>query len=271
MEQHVVNKRSSHASGVYIYNHGFLEYNAMMKTPNGTAITQFNMSDSDYMGSLKYDFLTVEALDKIRTALDLLIEDQFIENQGSLKATYDKYLHPDILEYDNQDIWDLFAQNKVVNLFQFDTPVGALCAKKIKPTSLAEVAAANSLMRLMAEHGMEQPIDRFIRFKANKNEWFTQMMGYGLTKEEQTLMIKYLGSTHGVASTQEDVMEIVMEPKVANFNLTEANKLRKGIAKKNQQVIDEVKEMFYTKGTEAGTRKLLLDYVWNEQITPQLG
>ena len=34
-----------------------------------------NMNDSDYMGSLKYDFLTIEALDKIRVALDLLEED----------------------------------------------------------------------------------------------------------------------------------------------------------------------------------------------------
>ena len=29
--------------------------------------------------------------------------------------------------------------------------------------------------------------------------------------------------------------------------------------------------MFYRKGEEAGTRKVLLDYVWEEQITPQLG
>lgn len=160
---------------------------------------------------------------------------------------------------------------RILSNINVDTPVGALCIKKIKPTSLSEVAAANSLMRLMADHGQEQPIDRFIRFRADKSQWKAQMMKYGLNKSEEDLMFKYLGQAHGVAATQEDVMEMVMEPKVANFNLTEANKLRKGIAKKNQQVIDEVKEMFYTKGLEAGTRKLLLDYVWEEQITPQLG
>lgn len=90
----------------------------MMKTRRGAAITQFDMDDSDYMGSLKYDFLTIEALDKIRVAMDLLIEDNFMEEQETLKATYDKYLHPDVLEYDNEDLWKVFGTNEVVNLFQ---------------------------------------------------------------------------------------------------------------------------------------------------------
>lgn len=114
----MVNKVSSHASGIYIYNNGFLEHNAMMKTRRGAAITQFNMEDSDYMGSLKYDFLTIEALDKIRVAMDLLIEDGFMEEQETLKMTYDKYLHPDVLDYENAELWDTFGTNEVVNLFQ---------------------------------------------------------------------------------------------------------------------------------------------------------
>jgi len=114
----LVNKVSIHASGVYIYNDGFLKHNAMMKTRRGTAITQFDMEDSDYMGSLKYDFLTIEALDKIRVAIDLLIEDGFMEEQETLKLTYDKYLHPDVLDYENEELWNTFGTNEVVNLFQ---------------------------------------------------------------------------------------------------------------------------------------------------------
>lgn len=126
-------------------------------------------------------------------------------------------------------------------------------------------------MRLMADHGQEQPIDRFIRFRADKSQWKVQMMKYGLNKSEEDLMLKYLDQAHGVAATQEDVMEMVMDEKTANFNLTEANKLRKGIAKKNEKVIEEAKAMFYEHGLTAGNRKELLDYMWIEQITPQLG
>ena len=124
----IVNKRSIHASGVYIFNDGYLDFNAMMKAPNGQPTTQFNMADSDFMGALKYDFLTVEALDKISTCLNLLLDDGVIEWQGSLKATYDKYLLPDVLLYDNEEIWDLVGKGEVINLFQFDTPVNKIAA-----------------------------------------------------------------------------------------------------------------------------------------------
>jgi DNA polymerase-3 subunit alpha len=160
---------------------------------------------------------------------------------------------------------------RILSNINVDTPVGALCIKKIQPKNLAEVAAANSLMRLMADHGQEQPIDRFIRFRADKSQWKAQMMKYGLNKSEEDLMFKYLDQAYGVAATQEDVMEMVMDEKIANFNLTEANKLRKGIAKKNKKVIEEVKAMFYNKGKETGTRIEFLNYIWEEQIKPQLG
>jgi len=160
---------------------------------------------------------------------------------------------------------------RILSNINVDTPVGALCVKKIQPKNLTEVAAANSLMRLMAERGQEQPIDRFIRFKEDKSQWDIAMMEYGLNKTEVELMHHYLDQAHGVAATQEDLMEIVMDPQIANFNLTEANKLRKGIARKQAAVTAEVKEMFYRKGEEAGTRKQFLDYVWEEQVTPQLG
>jgi len=267
----LVNKRSIHASGIYIYNNGFLEYNAMMKAPNGQEITQFNMNDSDYMGSLKYDFLTVEALDKIRVCLDLLSENGEIEYQGTLKETYDKYLHPDVLEYKDAKMWKLMHTGEVINLFQFDTPVGAQCAKKVKPNSLVETASANSLMRLMAEHGMEQPVEKYIKFKNNISLWYQEMIDYGLTKEEIQALESYLLPVYGVANTQEDVMELTMHPKISNFNLQDANKLRKGIGKKKASVIQEAKDMFYEQGKENGARKILLDYIWNIQITPQLG
>ncbi len=125
----------------YIYNNGYLELNAMMKAPNGLEITQFDMSDSDYMGSLKYDMLTVEALDKISVAIEMLTKDGYMEWQGSLRETYDKYLHPDTLPYQNQEVWNLMATGEVINCFQFDTEVGSICAKKVKPHSLADAAS----------------------------------------------------------------------------------------------------------------------------------
>ena len=97
------------------------------------------------------------------------------------------------------------------------------------------------------------------------------MKSYNLSEEEMNIMFHHLPDAPGVAATQEDLMELVMDPEIVNFNLTEANKLRKGIARIQADVVAEVKEMFYEKGSKAGSRKMFLDYVWKEQIGPQLG
>ena len=267
----IVNKRSSHASGVYIYNNGFLKHNALMKTPKGLEITQFNMGDSDYMGSLKYDFLTVEALDKLRACMDLLLDDGEIEYEGSLKDTYDKYLHPDVLDYDNQEIWNLAGAGEVINLFQFDTAVGSQCIKKIKPQSLPEAASANSLMRLMADHGSEQPMDRFLRMKNNINLWYQEMKGLGLNNDEIKVLEPHYLPVYGTPNTQEDMMETLMNPHITNFDLVLANKARKIVAKKKMKEVSGFEELYYQKGEEAGSRKIFLTYVWNTCIKPQLG
>ena len=66
-------------------------------------------------------------------------------------------------------------------------------------------------------------------------------------------------------------MQIVMDPQISGFDMTEANKLRKTIAKKQFREIDKVRELFYAKGEQCGSSKALLDYIWNVQISMQLG
>ena len=41
--------------------------------------------------------------------------------------------------------------------------------------------------------------------------------------------------------------------------------------KKKPKLLEETKELFYKKGQELGTRKELLDYVWNVQFKRQFG
>ena len=53
--------------------------------------------------------------------MDLLIEHGKITWEGSLKDTYYKWIHPDVLEYNNQDMWGILPS--IYSVFQFDTPV----------------------------------------------------------------------------------------------------------------------------------------------------
>lgn len=263
----LVNKRSIHAAGIYIFNDGFEEMNALMRAPNGQAITQWDMSDSDYMGCLKYDFLTVEALDKIRVALDLLIEDNFIQWQGSLKETYNKYLHPDILDY-STEMWEAASNGEVINLFQFDTLVGGQAIKKVKPKSLEDAASANSLMRLMPLEDGTVPVDKYIKFKNDLKLWYREMKNFGLTEEEMKMLEPHYLPVYGVPNTQEDMMEVLMNLDLIGFSIEEANYARKIVGKKKMDEIPKLKNMIYTK---AKIRKNVVDYIYYTAIEPQLG
>lgn len=265
--------RGIHASAVYLFNGDFLEQNARMKAPNGVLTTQFSMKDSDYFGGLKMDFLTIEALDRIRTCMELLVDAGYMEWKGSLRDTYNFYLHPDVIDYETPEMWDMLSKNEVVDVFQFNTAVGLQAAKRIKPHNLVEMAAANSIMRLMvSEEGAEQPIDTYIRYKNDISQWYDCMEDkYHLTENEIHTVEPYLKPVYGVGDTQEVVMELSMDDHIAGFNVAEANKLRKSIAKKDKPLQAKMKDMFFGRGKEIKTSENLLNYIWKEVIGKQLG
>ena len=262
--------RSIHASGVIIFDNDFVLNNAMMKSTNGQATTQWDMEDSTYCGGLKYDYLTINNLDAMRACLDFLVEYGKIEWKGSLKETYNYYFHPDVLDYDSKEMWAMAKNQEIINLFQFQTQVGGEAIAKIAPTSLIELGVANSVMRLTAQEDKEQPIDTYVRYKNNISEWYDCMHSYDLTDEEISILEKYLKPVSGMATMQEEVMNLVMDENISNFDMLLANKLRKIIAKKKTSLHEQAKEMFYEHGLGIGTSQKMLDYIWEECVTPQL-
>lgn len=266
----LVSNLSVHASGVLILNGKITEHNSVMKTSRKVLVTAWDLHDSEQLGALKYDFLTVQAIDKIRTCMNLLLEDQEMEWQGNLRDTYNKYLLPKNLDYTTPEMWDMVGRGDIIELFQYDTAQGSKAARLIKPRSLKDLAAGNSVLRLMSDEG-EQPLDTFAKYKSNIDLWYREMIQAGLNNDEQELMEKYLKPVYGVAPSQELMMMLVMEPRISGFSVKEANKLRKAVAKKKKSLIDECHELFYKKGRELNTREELLDYVWNVQIHRQEG
>lgn len=214
-----------------------------MRAPNKTKMTAFNMHDSDDMGALKMDVLRTDAQSKMAKCLDLLLKDGQIEWQGSLRETYNKYLHPDVLDYDNSKMWERAADGDIANLFQFETQVGAVCIKKARPVNVMQLAEINSIMRLQSDGG-EQPIDRYVRFRNNPDAWDLEMMEEGLSLSEMEILKKYLSGSNGVSGSQEVLMRILMDENVCRFTLGEANAARKAIAKKQAQKLIQLKKRF---------------------------
>lgn len=267
----LISRRGRHACGVLPINGNFFEFNAMMKSPDGEYTTQWELHDSEQMGAIKYDFLTTDFLDRIHVCLNLLVEHNHIEYQGSLRKTYDKYIHPSKLNYSNKDMWALVGENKIQSLFQFDTNVGLQTAKQVKPTSLGELAQANSLMRLMPEGQKKTPTELYIENKNNMNLFYEEIDNLLATKEEKDALMEILEPLYGIADGQEAAMRLLMHPVLFNFSIKEGHGARKLIAKKKIKEIAQYRENLYKIGKEKGISPDVIHYIWDVQIGRQLG
>ena len=259
-----------HACGLVVFNVPVYTYNAMMKAPNGTEITQFDLGDTEYMGGLKMDCLSVEALDKIHTTLDLLLADNMIEWQGTLKSTYDKYLHPDVLDRDAPEMWHKIWRNEIIDIFQMDTTVGKQSLSLVKPESIPQMAAVNALMRLIPEKGAKTPTEEYVIYKQHPELIKKEIDDLVATDEEKKILYDFMKQYTGVLESQESAMLAVMLP-FTNYDVPHANKIRKIIAKKKMKEIASARAEYFQTGLDNGVSEDILKYIWDVQIRRQLG
>lgn len=264
----LINKRSSHASGVILFDEDPYEFGCFMKTPKGEIITQYDLHMCEAAGMTKYDFLVTEVQDKLTETINLLQDYGEIESDLSLREVYNKYFHPSVLPIEDKTIWEHLQNNDILNIFQFDSSVGSQAAKKIKPTSMLEMADANGLMRLMsAEKGQEAPMEKYIRFKQDISQWYAEMNEYGLTKQEQEYLKPYFESSYGVPPSQEQLMKMLMDENLCNFTLKDANAARKIVGKKQMNKIPALREQILNQAKSP----CLGNYIWNCGVGPQMG
>ena len=262
---------SAHAAGIMVRNDKIEDKYAIMKTTKGITVTSNDLHESEYAGLIKFDALSTDCLGKIRTCMNYLLQDGLMEWQGSLRATYKKYLWPSNLKY-TDEFWNNINNNDINSLFQLNTQVGRQGLLRVRPNRIEQAGIINTLIRLQPQNKNDpMPIEVYKEYKNNINLWYDEMRRYNLTDEEVKILEKHLLKLSGVADSQESVMQLSMDPHIAGFDMVQANKLRKGIAKKSKVAQAEAKQMFYNSGAAVGASKNLLDYVWDVQIGRQLG
>lgn len=262
----LVNKRGQHASGVILYNDSPFETGAIMRSPNGDLTTQYSLHEAEALGDVKYDFLVTEICDKITIAVDLLQKDNLIKPGLSLREVYNEYLHPDVLDVNDNTLWDALSEGKVLDVFQFSTGVGLQTAKQIKPHSIDQMVSANALMRLMGEEGKERPINRYCRLKENMSLWYRECKDAGLTDDEIKILEPYYLPNFGVPASQEDLMMVCLDKNIAHFTLKEANAARKTVAKKKISEVPILREKFISQCPTENLGR----YVWATVMEPQM-
>ena len=261
-----------HAGGVIFVDEPFTESTALMRAPDGTICTQFELHDSEAVSLIKYDALSVEAMDKIHNCIDLLCDYGYAERKPTLKETYENIIGIYNIERDAPDMWKMVWNHEIQSLFQMEKQSGIQGIALLKPTSVDDLATLNSVIRLMAqERGGEMPTNKLARFKRNPKLWDAEMEKWGLTEEERAILHKELDTSYGICESQEGFMQLVQSPECGGFNLTWADRLRKSIAKKNPKEFDQLTEEYYKNIDEKGLSRNLCEYVWKVLVAYSRG
>ena len=268
----LINGCGIHAGGVIFVDEPFTESTALMRAPKGEIITQFDLHDAEDTGLIKYDILSVEALDKIHNCIDLICEYGYEEREATLKETYEKIIGIYNLERDSEEMWKMCWEHKVMSLFQMEKQSGINGIAAMKPTSVDDLAILNSAIRLMAtEKGGEMPVNKLARFKAHPDDWDYELRKYGLGAEAKEILNPVLDVSYGLCIAQEQFMQLVQLPELGGFDLTWADKLRKSIAKKNPAEYEKLTEEYFKTIKEKGLNERLCTYVWNVLIAMSKG
>lgn len=243
-----------------------------MRAPDGTLISQFELHDLERLSLIKYDLLSVEGVDRIQTCLELLIEHGYVEEKETLRKTYDSVLNVYKIDRDNPELWKMVQEGKVVSLFQMEKESGVQGIRLTKPQSIEDLAALNSVIRLMAqEKGTETPLEKYTRFRKDKQAFDREMIKYGLTEKEREILHEQLDNSSGLCIQQEQFMKLVQLPECGGWDLQWSDRLRKSIAKKSPKEYEILERQFFDRVKDRYLSENFCNYVWKVQIAMSRG
>lgn len=261
-----------HAGGVIFVDEPFTESTGLMRAPDGTICTAFELHDAEEASLIKIDLLSVEAMDKIHNCIDLLCEYGYAERKATLRETYESIVGVYNLERDDPAMWQMVLEHKINSLFQMEKQSGINGIAIAKPTHIDELAVLNSVIRLMApEKGAEQPLDMWARYRQDITIWYQEMRDYGLTEEQINWLAHHSAIHDGICESQEGLMSLVQEERLGANDLTFADKCRKAIAKKQGKLFEECETFYFKNAEEKGCDMRLVHYVWDVVFKPQRG
>ena len=261
-----------HAGGVVFNDEPFTNTASLMRAPDGTIVSGFELHDLEKCSLIKYDVLSVEGMDKIQICLELLQQYGYIDSSKSLREIYEDTIGIYNIDRTSEDMWKMVWEHKIISLFQMEQQSGIQAIAKTHPTSVDDLATINSVIRLMAqEKGGESPIDKYARFREHPEQWEEEMTQYGLTAEEKKILHKELDISCGLSIAQEQFMELVQMPEIGGFDLQWSDRLRKSIAKKNPKDYEQLTKEFYENMRQKHLSEHLCSYVWQVLIAMNRG
>ena len=139
--------------------------------------------------------------------------------------------------------WELIGDGNTKGCFQLESRLGQSLSKRTKPKNIDELAALVSIMRPGCMEAM-------VEGKSLTNHYIDRKHGKESVDYFHPSLQEILKETYGILVFQEQSMQIAQ--KIANFNLQEADILRKAIGKKKTGEMSKVKKMFLKGAKKSG-------------------
>ena len=251
---------SRHAGGVVIAEN--LDHHMPLISSKDVRQTPWsegqNVRHLEPMGFIKFDLLGLSTLRMIEGAIKhILKREKGIEDPSfdDVKNYYDNTLHPDVIDFDNQEIYKkVFQAGKWAGIFQFTENGAQNLCKQVKPTNIIDISAITSIFR-------PGPLS------ANVDKDFVKT-------RKSPGMVKYINDVHREI-TEETNGFLIFQEQIAmlahklgkDLSLDEANTLRKVLTKKGTGKEAKVKRALYGKFIdgclEQGMKKTEAQRLWD--------
>jgi len=227
---------SVHSCGTVIGETELTELVPLQRAPQDEEkiITQYEMHSIEDLGLLKIDLLGLRNLTIIEETKNLIAKN---------KNEIVEFKEP----YNDKKTFELFKKGETVGVFQLESSGMRRYLKELKPEKFEDVIALIALYR----PGPLSLIPSYIKRRHN-NEKITYL---------HPKLKDILQETYGIAIYQEQLMKIAQV--LAGFSLSEADILRKAIAKKNPELLIEQKMKMIKGMVDNGISLSIAQAIWN--------
>ncbi|MDX1657237.1 MAG: DNA polymerase III subunit alpha [Nitriliruptorales bacterium] len=229
-----------HAAAVIIGARPLTENVPLLRTDDGSIVTQYEMGACEAIGLLKMDFLGLRNLTVMSDA-----ERHIADNRGVEVDLSDPELLGDM---DDPAVYEMLSTGHTLGVFQLDSSGMQALVRKLKPARFEDISALLALYR-PGPLGM----DMHITFADRKN-------GLEDVSYDHPDLEPILGETYGVITYQEQVMQIATD--IAGFSMSEADTLRKAVGKKKRKLMEAQKGDFVAGGIDNGYDERFMQSLW---------
>lgn len=225
----------SHAGGVIISSKPIDELSPLILTKDSVVTTQFDMTDLESVGLIKFDLLAIDNLTIISDAVNLIRKNK------------NKDFNIEDINLDDENVYKLLARGDTIGIFQLESLGMQRLLRELIPERFEDIIAVNALYRPGPLNG--GMVEQYVNRKHGREEIDYQF------KELESI----LKETHGIIVYQEQVQRIASV--LAGYSLGEADILRRAMGKKKQKEMDAQKKNFI-----AGAKKKNFDEKKAEEI-----